>query len=813
MRLQVRKEKGVRCPLSRRPFAGTVICFALGVAWGLFQTWYFPAACLFLILFFLAAGWRRKYKCGWEHERQHLNRYLLVWFVLELAAFFLGSVHALGQSQSREAYLPYLKDGAEASLQGVICRKEEKNETYLVYLKDVIVQIDHQRYRTNQVLVHLSADQYPIGTTLLVNGTIQRFRHAANEGGYNEEQYYHARKIDYGMWANEIKGCYGNKNTLSEGLYRFRKKLKESLKKNTKEESAGLLAVMTLGEKSMLDADVKEQYKQAGISHILVISGLHISLIGMGVFRLLRKWIRVEAAAVLSIGLLLCYGCMTGSGTSTMRAIIMFVLCMGGKCFGRAYDAATGLAAAVLLLLLQNPFLLSDAGFLFSAAAVLGVVFSETDAKSWQISLNIQLVTIPLAAYYYYEIPVYSLAVNLLVLPLVAPITVLGFCGSALGLFLKSSARLVLFLPHVCLQLIGTIAKLTVHLPLSQAVVGCPKIWRICVYYLLLCAFFKMRAQRKRVLPQKEKKNERVDKRSLAVQCAKSLILLSCMWWTICTHPTRATKIDVLDVGQGDGICIQTREGATLFIDGGSSDTDQVGTYRIEPYLKYNAIDRVDYWFVSHSDSDHISGLMELIGRGYKIGHLVVSACETDNENRAALLKAAAEKGIAIHEMKAGDLLRLKSANMRCVFPYSGYNAKDQNAASLVLLYEEGDFSGLFTGDTGSPQEQELLRKITREGPALSDIDFYKAAHHGSRYSNSKEWLLYLRPKASVISCGAGNRYGHPSKEAVANMQNAGSDVFDTMEGGQVSLILKQDGMRVRNYQHTVEEKRYLMVE
>ncbi len=797
--------------MSKRPFVWTAVCFVLGTLWGVSRRWYLPVCLLFLLGIWQADGWRIQRKKKREAQRRggqwkgkSPKVFLIFWSMAWILAFVSGSIHAGRQQEYREAYLPNLKEEAEASVQGVVCKKEAKNDEYHIYLKDVILQISNHRYRTNQVLVHLSTDEYSIGTTLVLNGTIQRFRHAVNEGGYEEEQFYHGKKVDYAFVTKEVIGCYGRKAAVREALYQLRKRLKDSLKSNAHTKDVGILAVMLLGEKSLMDSEVKKQYRQAGISHILVISGLHISMLGMGIFGLLRKGKRsIYFSAAMSVLVLAGYVCMTGNSASAIRALLMFALGMGGKCLGRTYDRATGLAFAVLILLWQNPFLIGDSGFLFSVAAVIGVIASGEDARTWQVNAKIQLMTLPLVACYYYEIPIYALLLNLFVLPLVAPIVVSGIFGSVMGLFWAKGARLLLFLPHMLLYVIETAGKLPGQLPYAYLVVGQPEIWQVCGYYVLLVLFL--------VLENGYWKKRREDAaffQNRVKRCAAAAGKVTALWFFLTFRQPQDTRIDVLDVGQGDGICIQTKGGVNLFLDGGSSDVFQVGAYRIEPYLKCNGIGEIDYWFLSHADTDHMSGLLELLEEGYTVKHLVLSAYGVGNENLERLLGLAEKNEIPVIYLKEGDVLNLLEGKMKCLFPNAQAQSDDINGNSMILLYEEGKFQALFTGDTGIAQEKEMLKeKLTGE------VDFYKAAHHGSNYSNSPEWLSYLKPKISVVSCGEKNRYGHPGREAVEHMSEAGSDIYYTMTGGEISLVIRENEMEIRNYRNPLEAHRYPVVE
>jgi competence protein ComEC len=253
-----------------------------------------------------------------------------------------------------------------------------------------------------------------------------------------------------------------------------------------------------------------------------------------------------------------------------------------------------------------------------------------------------------------------------------------------------------------------------------------------------------------------------------------------------------------LDVGQGDGIYIATGDGTRYFIDGGSSDEKNLGKYTLLPFLKSNRINRIDYWFVSHADGDHISGLMEVLESGYEISTLLVSAEAPEDENLHALLSLAKECGVMIQYMKAGDVIRTKHTQMKCLYPFTEMEqryprlAEDKNEMSLVLEYysanvKPGGFYGLFCGDIST----EVEKLLVKEG-MLKDVDLFKANHHGSKYSNGEVFLQEIKPEFVVISCGAGNRYGHPAPEAIHRMEAVGTEIFYTMEGGQIDLLLVQ---------------------
>ncbi|MCR4605097.1 MAG: MBL fold metallo-hydrolase [Eubacterium sp.] len=262
-----------------------------------------------------------------------------------------------------------------------------------------------------------------------------------------------------------------------------------------------------------------------------------------------------------------------------------------------------------------------------------------------------------------------------------------------------------------------------------------------------------------------------------------------------------------LDVGQGDCAVVQFEDGTNIMIDGGSSDVNEVGEYRIVPFLKYMGIDRLDYVFVTHSDADHVSGIKEMLETDLlTIDMPVIVLPEIDNkdENYVELEELIIASGREIKYMKKGDSILLgdlehnasddnisydneKQTKIRCLHPYPEYNYTDVNDYSLVLEISYGNFRGIFTGDLGADAEAELTD--------LNDVDYLKVGHHGSKNSSSEAFLSTIKPEVSVASAGKDNRYHHPATEAVNRIKASGSDFFCTIVSGAVTT--HTDGTKI----------------
>ena len=809
--------------MSKRLLAQTVIAYVAGIAFAWKGYWFLPAG---ILPVFVIINW------SWIKGRKYTIAagLFLAWAVL----FLSGFGHTETELAYRNSYRHCLEKESTAVLQGTIYKKEKKNEQYLIYLKNVILKVENQKYSTNHVLIYQSTDAYPIGKTIVVKGKIKDFSPAANEGGFDQRLYYQSLKIDYEFEAEEVLGCYGKENVWQNRLYLLKEKLKQNYINITDAKNAAILSMMVLGDTQLMDAETKTLYQYAGITHVLVISGMHISMIGAGLYGLLRRCRGGFLLSAVSAGILLCfYAQMTGWGVSTIRAVLMFAVAMLAKCLGRTYDTTTGLALAVFLLLTENPFLIGYSGFQLSVGALIGIILAGEKTVEWRMNGMIQLVTLPLIACTFYEVPVWGLLVNLVILPFSGCLLISGMAGTAAACITPWLGKLLVFPAWLILWFYEAVCRLVQKLPYTMWMTGKPAWIPVILYYILLLwgvrCFRKRRLLKKKELEARceiEEKQKVTEKYADRNRWGQKLVLrytecrlnfkiygIRRVLWILCLlslfvyqapHPT---TIDVLDVGQGDGICIRLKTGVNLFVDGGSTDVSQVGKYRILPYLKYHRIRQIDYWFVSHLDTDHVSGLIEVMQSGYPVKHLLFAETAVKNENWDTLVVLAGKYHTDICYMKPGTAVRSGESVAECVFPEKNYPSDDINARSMVLLFREKQFSGILTGDITEEEEKWLLQHT-----GLSDITWYKAAHHGSRYSNSSTWLTKLSPLLSTISYGENNWYGHPSAEAVKHMEEAGSRVFCTAKEGEITLLLSGESVKITKYRNPLEVMQYSVI-
>ena len=674
----------------------------------------------------------------------------------------------------------------------------------------------------------------PVGAAVRVYGTVKKPESPRNPGMFDEKTYYEGKGCAFYVISEREEVVDAGRRNLGEALRLERERCCAVLKEMMPEEEAGVLSAMLLGERSELTEETYLAYQQSGLLHLISVSGMHLMLLGMALRRLLMALHlpKTPASLAAAAGMVL-YGMFTGSGTATVRAVMMFAVRMGAVAVGRTYDSLSALSLAAILMLAENPSYLEQSGFWLSFGAVTAISgvypvlagekaerkrrgektglekLAAKGKEAAMVYLSLQLVMIPLQAWYFYEIPVYAVFVNLFMLPMMGVLLGFGAAGGMVGLLSLTLAKEVLLPCRILLFMGNHICALAGMLPGTMWIVGRPQCWQIAVYYAFLgagtCLLHRQSEQRER---EKEhgRRAEQKNGGHPGVFLAGLLLLA-----VLGVPRSGEAELDMLDVGQGDGCYLQTKEGYHLFVDGGSSNVGKVGTYRILPFLKYKGVKKIDCWVVSHTDEDHISGLREILSSGYPVEYLAVAEQMPRDENWEELEALAEDAGTKVVWLGRGDIWHFGKATFTALHPGKteaafGGQSVDKNEESLVLFYQEDDFTGVFTGDIGAAQEEEILTWLqkTKTGADVQKIDFYKAAHHGSRYSNSTGFLESLAPEIALVSCSRTNRYGHPSKEAVGHMQQAGSQVYYTMESGRL-CVKKTDGQAVcRGY---LEEK------
>jgi len=761
-------------------------------------------------------------------------------------------------------------NGVRLELKNASCASYESEETeyrpvgnLLVYAEDVFAENGEIKY----------------GQRVFVYGKGSLFEEAPNPGGFDAKTYYFSLGITGAIQGKTIRITDFSYHGLNQALFQAKSKLLNSYVTYLGEEGAGVISSMLLGERAFLSDETQELYRHGGISHILAISGLHVSLIGMALYNFLRRTVlgRNGAIPVACAGVIL-YGSFVEAGTSTKRAVIMFLLLLLATTLGRTYDTLSAMSVSVIVILLAGPGALYTASFQLSFGAAYGAsvvavllregklaqrearkadskwgrlrnLFVEKIRSMFVFGLAIQVVTFPFTLYHFFEYPTYGFMLNPIVVPLMTILLLCGLLSGICGLFVPWLGYFFAGGTGGILWIYEMLCTGVEKLPGALLLFGQPKIWQMGLYFLILvfclCAW-QVRGK-KRVRSTHETVNRLAEFFGNAKVIFGLLLLLP-----LCLLPIQGAAFEAafLDVDQGDGIVLRERGGAVLLVDGGSTGVQKVGEKRIIPYLKSQGIRVIDCAFVSHTDSDHMSGLLEILEAmpvnsayresvaGYTgtpvVKRIVLPAWDEITEGKSvilgvaeteenvetgdfqgekdsmyqSLLKLAREKGVEVYSMEAGDRMTVgDDLTLFCLAPEAGVTYENKNAASMVLLVSYGEFDMLLTGDMEKEGERRLLARMTEAeetglatqkdgisetafgvGGVLRSLEVLKVSHHGSRTASSEEFVSALQPCISVISCGKNNRYGHPHTETLESLYGANSRVYRTDERGCVTV-------------------------
>lgn len=635
-----------------------------------------------------------------------------------------------------------------------------------------------------------------------------------NPGQFNRRIYESGKKIDFYLENPTVLEVKEQRSGVREVVEIWKTEMMNRCEKIYQDEEAGILEAMLFGEKSELSGDIKELYQAAGISHVLVISGLHISLLALAVAGILRRLgFPMPVWVILSVGVLAGYGILIGQPTTAVRALLMFFVLQGARLLGRSYDLLSALAFAGILMLLDNPDLILDGGCRLSFCAVIGVGWyvSEKNKIFWSIGEkekrknrgkggkgssagaileNIRagwylwLFTLPVMLDTFYQVSVVGILWNLVAIPLLPVIIAFGGLGVVLAgwnIFLGSLAGSP---AYGMLQLYREIGNISEKLPVGMWTPGQPSKPVIAGYYLVIFLLVLVEKQ----LIKREKRWKIFPGMEL---CSMLLLLL------LMAHPwQQREKITFLDVGQGDASLLQSG-GQTLLLDGGSTSQKNVGTYVILPYIKQQGISCLEAVVLTHTDQDHINGVTEVLEEGKKgwltVKNLMYPYWMEGTEQGKQLKKLAEEAGASCRKIRAGDRLTIGKAEAVVLYPKEQEKIAEPNAGSLVLFWKWEGVRAMFTGDLPEEKERELLQNL----PAC---EILQVGHHGSATSTCREFLEQVQPSLAVISCAMKNRYGHPSPDTVDRLKKTGCEIRYTMKSGAITIRKRGREVLVTEY-------------
>lgn len=645
-------------------------------------------------------------------------------------------------------------------------------------------------------LALVSMATLPVGR-VEVDATLEEAPGKRNPGGFDYRAHLLRRGIAGQLFVDDV--------IAASPVATVRERLRRGVAAGLPPDLATLMVAMTLGLRTDLGA-VRDSFTAAGLAHLLSLSGLHFGVLLAAAARLT---VRLGRARVYVLMLLtVSFVALVGTAPSVVRAASMAMAALVGLATGVGkFEPWTVLALSFVLGLLLTPQMLLDVSFLLSYLSLAGLLLFVvplshrlglrfTDAAALRrrpralvrttvlggcvMSVAAQLPSLSLVAGSFGTVPLVGPLVNVVAVPLAAAAVPLGFAAGLLGLVGEPLAWLVNRLTLIAVRPITWLADAGSLAPaLSWAEVD----WlgHLCwaAFVAAAALWVRSRLRTRRLL--------------LVALCSGGISFAA-------GPDLDPPDIWFLDVGQGDSILVRLPGRYEVLIDGGGTpfSDDDVGRRVVIPALRALGVDELEVVVATHPDADHVEGLFSVL-EDVPVGTLVTGPTWQDVALDQRLRSIALARGVAVHVAQRGETLVLggtgRSGTLEVLHPPPGPGGSSSNEASVVLLFRyDGQSVALFTGDSGSPTEEQV---------AVPHVDLLQVGHHGSRFSTSEHLLLAASPRVAVVSVGE-NNYGHPHPDVLGRLaarsalvvttQRHGAVRYDLRDGGEVTVMIGSVG-------------------
>lgn len=701
----------------------------------------------------------------------HIKKAIIV-FIISTVISSLITVYKNNSYENKYKHI----SGAEIV---AVIESAPKTKKYYTQYKMKIESVNGDKsYKNTYVYLDLKNNaNIEYGSIIYFNGEFIEPEVQRNYKGFSYKEYLKSNGIYGTIKADSVK-VIGRKNlgiikTLANSMAtRVKEKIKEHIED---EDSRNLLSGILIGYDDELSKDIKEDFQNSSLSHILAVSGMHVSFVIMFItFALSKLNLPKRVSKIVCIVFLIFFIFLTGETPSVKRACIMAILLLIAQLLHRKSDTITNLSVSLLIILIGNPFSIMDIGLVLSFTATCGIIFfydiiftfvnRKINSNSNKvitkineivtISISAQVLIFPLSIILFNTISLTFLFSNLLISTFIGLIITLGFISVIIP------QELIFKILEILLNILLKIADIFSKISISHISVITLSLITIFSYYLIIFLFTYLHLIRKKAVKRAIEKKflTNVDKfKSLICTHKKmliSLLIIILLLIQLIKLIPDDLKIHFIDVEQGDACLIVTPRGKTILIDGGGSKNNEefdVGKSILLPYLLDRKVDKIDYMMISHFDVDHYQALLYVLER-INVKNIIIGKQFENYENYKEFVRLANNKKITIHMVEAGQKINIeKDLHFDVLWPNSEEVIRDNsiNNNSLVCKLVYKNFSMLFTGDIEEIAEKNILQKY--ESTNILQSTVLKVAHHGSKSSSKEEFISKIQPKIALI--------------------------------------------------------------
>lgn len=664
------------------------------------------------------------------------------------------------------------------------------------------------------------------GTKIKLEGEYSAPEGQRNFKGYSYKEYLMTKEI-YGTVkienSNDVETIKKDQSNFFEKMIN---KLSNLLKRKVEillpENSASLLKGILLGDCTDISSEVKENFKECNLSHMLAVSGAHLSYLIIGINLILSKKIfGKRASKIITIFIIIIFMNITNMSPSIERAGISSIICIIASLIHRKPDAINAVAVAVLCTVIKNPFSILNIGMQLSYAGTLSLLMfangreknnsreiienSEKGknikkylVESIKVTLCANILIMPLTIYKFNTISLNFILANLVAGPLLGLSLILGLIMLVTSFISLNIAKFISFILNIILIILMKSTKLISQIPYSNITVITPYLISIVIIYTI--TFLGYCIAKSPELRKRLKVNKKLIIKTIAIALSITIISVA----TLNLLEEKKLKLYFVDVGQGDCTYLKTPSGKNILIDGGgNSDKEKydVGKKVLLPYLLDRRVKKLDYIIVSHFDADHAQGL-EAVIQNIKVKNIIVCKQASDSALYKEIIKLCKKKNVNIITVKRGQTIKIdKYVHFEILHPGNimlddGKGGLNANAivAKMYCTIKNKTTTIMFTGDIEEKAEEELVKIY---GDKLK-ADILKVAHHGSKTSSIAEFLKCVSPKIALIGVGKDNTFGHPNSGVLSRLENINAKIYRTDKLGEIKVTISKNKTSIK---------------
>ena len=631
----------------------------------------------------------------------------------------------------------------DSSLQVKIIDYKKSDDKLVIYAKG-----------KEKILINYCDDiNISYGDYIYVKGKLIKPKDNTNFNLFNYKKYLLSNNIKYTVKASNIKILKRNKNI----FYKLKNYIFFKIK--SLDKSKKYILTFIFADKSYIDKEMYDNYQNLGISHLFAVSGMHISLVTFILLKLLEGKNEVIKYLITFI-FLMFYLFLTNYTISMVRACFQFILIFINKLFKLNIDNSNIVIFLFSVLIILNPYIIYNIGFLFSFSISFtlikfkDMITGDFMIKNIKTSLLSFFVSMPILINNFFKVDFLSIILNIIYIPFVSYILFPLCLITVLFPFFDSFTYFVINFFETITKFFSSINLLTFSITKMNIIL-------VIIYYFIFIWIIKS--------------NDKLKK--------KIIIAFIFIVFIINNNTIVNNEVHFLDVGQGDSILIRIKS-KNILIDTGGNINFNISKNVLIPYFRSSGVKKIDYLILTHGDYDHMGEAINLV-ENFKVEKVIFN-CGPYNDLENELIEVLDKKKIKYYSY----IKELNVDNNKLHFLQTKeYDNENEN--SNVIYMELNGYKFMFMGDAGVEKEKDILEKYN-----VSKIDVLKIGHHGSKTSSDKNFIDEMNPKYSVISVGKNNRYGHPNKEVLNNLDN--SKIYRTDRDGSIMFKIKNNKLKLK---------------